>query len=78
MNWGSIILAAISAYYFGWTKGQDDAVKGIKPGEIVIDGQKIMLPQSVYQIIKGTIGTNTTTQSAGAMPQPKGVIPYGS
>jgi hypothetical protein len=73
MNWSAIILAAVSAYYFGWVKGQDDGIKGIKPGEIVIDGKKIVLPQSVYQIIKGTVNVGTTT-----LPQPTKVNPYGS
>jgi hypothetical protein len=54
-NLFAVLLAAVTAYYFGWLSGTKNAIAGVKPGEIVIDGQKYLIPSEVYNQIKGLI-----------------------
>lgn len=48
VGWGSVILAALSAFYLGWLKGREETIAGLKPGEINIEGKKILIPSGIY------------------------------
>lgn len=55
-NWFNVLLAAVSAFYFGYLHGRKEAEKGLKPYEIVIEGKRITVPASVYENIKKIVG----------------------
>lgn len=48
VGWGSVILAALSAWYFGYLHSKKETEAGLKPREITIEGQKILIPDIVY------------------------------
>jgi hypothetical protein len=55
-NWFHILIAAVSAFYFGYLYGRREAESGVKAGEIVIEGKRIQVPASVYETIKRLAG----------------------
>jgi len=55
-DWFNILLAAVSAFYFGYLHGRREAESGVKPGEIIIEGKRIKVPASVYDTIKRLTG----------------------
>lgn len=59
MMWINLLIGVLSAYYFGWKKGQEDAIKGIKPGEVIIEGKKILIPKDVYDKVLSLIRRTT-------------------
>ena len=54
-GWSSILLAAVSAYYFGWVQGKKEVTT--QAGEIVIGGQKFLVPRNIYDQIQSLINT---------------------
>lgn len=54
-NWFQVLLAAASAFYFGWVYGQTHT--GVQ--EIIIEGQKIQVPKEIYDQVKGMLESIT-------------------
>lgn len=51
VGWGSVILAALSAWYFGWLAGRKETLTGLIPGEITIENQKILIPAVISKFL---------------------------
>jgi len=49
VGWGSVIIAALSAFYLGYLHGRKETIAGLKPREIIIEGHKIIIPSAVYE-----------------------------
>ncbi|MFH1399001.1 MAG: hypothetical protein ABIG95_02730 [Candidatus Woesearchaeota archaeon] len=48
-----VLLAALSAWYFGWVTGRKESEQGIPYREIIIEGQSFRIPAIVYDAILG-------------------------
>lgn len=54
-NWFNILLVAVSGFYFGYLHGRMETEGAVAPGEIMIEGRKILIPRDVYDTVKALI-----------------------
>ncbi len=48
----NLLLGITSAFYFGWLKGRADVIAKSEPVEVIISGQKFLIPRTVSDVIK--------------------------
>lgn len=48
-----VLLAAVSAWYFGWVTGRKEAEQGVPYREVIVEGQSFRIPAVVYDAIFG-------------------------